>query len=436
MAEESSRPAIPWEADDVVLAAPIAASQEREINASVTEAMELPAWEVAMASPAPEPLVEEDEEGERPDFLTLHPAPEPAPVALQKDASDGEPFDRPDAHKVGIIGGKGVGKSYLFQAMVYRTYAGQQSGALTYYLERDGMHLFKAEGAEGGGARQLTETGAAASVNRVDFIRKYQGWQRLSTTRKEQQEWYRLRLLLRTGWLGRTRSALDVEFFEGSGEGFFELQAVGKEDRALWAKAYLNAGVMVFCLPLWAAFPNGQLSEDEWSVRDALLRGFEQVVQNYLEMRRREGATHPVSSILALTMADDRRSALGTLYDRWISPFLDSPHTYLRQMHTGTGVARYLNNARRISESLHEEFAAARDPRVTAIPQSLDFGRGKPWIVALTAIEGARIDDLERRFKNPDDPARLAEARRTAPTPVHVELPLLLALCERENALM
>lgn len=369
--------------------------------------------------------------------VTESPEPGAAPtVAPVEKPFAPEPFDRPDAHKVGILGGKGVGKSYLFQAMVYRTFAGVQSGALTYYLERDGMHLFQAAGGEGHGRRQLTDTGAAVALNRVEFIRSYQNWQRLSTTLKEQQQWYRLRLLLRSGWLGRTQSAMDVEFFEGSGEGFFELQTVDAESRALWTRAYQKAAVMVFCLPIWAAFPNDDLTAEDWAHRERLLRGFEQVLQNYLDMRRRENARRPVSSILALTMSDDRRSALHTLYDRWIAPYLDSPHTYLRQMRRGTGVARYINNARTISESLHDEFAAARDPRVTAIPQSLDLGRGRPWIVALSATEGARLEDLERRFPNPDDPARWAEARRAAPTPVHVELPLLLALCERDNALM
>ncbi len=360
--------------------------------------------------------------------------PGDTPSEPEPEASSDEPFDRPDAHKVGILGGKGVGKSYLFQSMVYRTYSGSQSGALTYYLERDGIHLFKAVG--GVGARDLTATGSAAPINRVEFIRKYQSWERLSTTRKEEQQWYRLRLLLRKGWFGGRQSAMDVEFFEGSGEGFFELQTTEKADRALWTRAYLHAGVMVFCLPIWAVFPNEHLTDEDWRHRDALLLGIEQVVQNYLAMRRREGATHPVSSILALTMSDDRRSALRTLRDRWISPYLDSPHTYLKQLRKGAGVARYLNNARVTSECLHDEFAAARDPRITSIPQSLDFGRGKPWIVPLSATEGARLDELERKFPNPDDPARQSEARRIAPTPVHVELPLLLALCERENALM
>lgn len=344
--------------------------------------------------------------------------------------ADDEPFDRPDAQKLGIIGGKGVGKSYLFQAMVYRALAGNHSGALTYYLGKDGIRLFIAEG----GAK-ITRTGAARTLNRAVFIEKYQNWQRLPTTLAASQQWYRLRLLLRSGWLGRRRSAMDVEFFDGSGEGFFELPTVSEEDRTLWRKAYGEARVMIFCLPLWAAFPDAQLTDEDWAWRERLLKGFDQVLGRYGDMRAKYAP--PVTSILALTMADDRRSALRTLYDRWISPCLDSPHTHLRQLRTGAGIARYLANARKVSEALHEELASARDPRVSAIPQDLDFGRGRPWIIPLSAMEGARLDELEQKYANrPDDTARLREARAAAPTPVHVELPLLVALCERENALM
>ena len=352
-------------------------------------------------------------------------------AAADFDADDHEPFDRTGTHKMGIIGGKGVGKSYLFQAMVYRTFAGRHSGALTYYLERDAMHLFVAQG-QTNGAGVLTKAGTARPLNRVGFIKKYQTWQRLPFTSKDAQHWYRLRLPYRTGWLGGKRFALDVEFFDGSGEGFFGVGSVTTADRALWERNYLDARVMVFCLPLWAAFPDSSISEDDWQFREDLIEGFEQVVQNYNKIRRNQ----PVSSILALTMADDRRSALRTLRDRWISPFIDSPNTYLKQLRKGRGVARYLANARLISEALHEEFASAGDPRINNIPQQLDFDRGRPWIVALSAMEGVRLEELELKYRNPDDPARLREARNAAPTPVHVELPLLLALCEHENALM
>ena len=222
-----------------------------------------------------------------------------------------------------------------------------------------------------------------------------------------------------------------MEFFDGSGEGFFELAATTAKSRKLWEEGYLKARVMIFCLPLWAAFPDSNLTDREWKDREDLLEGFDQVIQNYRDMRERHKAVEPVKSILALTMADDRRGALRTLYDRWISPYLDAPHTYLRQLHKGGGVARYLANTRKVSEALHEEFRAARDPRVVAIPQSLDFRGGRPWIVPLSAIEGARLDQIEAEVPNPDDRLRLG-----APVPVHVELPLLVALCERDNALM
>lgn len=352
------------------------------------------------------------------------------------DRTDDEPFDRPDAQKFGIIGGKGVGKSYLFQAMVYRTLSGTQSGALTHYLERDNMRLFTAMGEESTGGRQIARTGAARTLNRTRFIEKYQNWQRLDQTKYEIQQWYRLRLPLRTGWLGQKRSAIDVEFFDGSGEGLFELQSLSREEQQIWEKAYLAATVMVFCLPLWAAFPNGDLTDEDWETREGLLVGFEQVLVHYREMRSRH-EERPVSSILALTMADDRRSALRTLYDRWIVPYLDSPSSHLKQLKKGSGIARYLNNARKVSEAQHEEFEATRDPRVSGIPQSLDFGRGKPWIVALSAIDGNRLDYLDEKYaRDFNNPARMREARQVAPTPIHVELPLLVALCERENALM
>jgi hypothetical protein len=373
----------------------------------------------------------------RPDPPVVEAAPQPEVFAEEDfDKTDDEPFDRPDAQKFGIIGGKGVGKSYLFQSMVYRTLSGTQSGALTHYLERDNMRLFTAMGEESTGGRQIARTGAARTLNRTRFIEKYQNWLRLPSTTKEIQTWYRLRLPLRTGWLGQKRSAIDVEFFDGSGEGMFEIQSLTRDDREVWEKAYLPAKVMVFCLPLWAAFPNGDLTDEDWGAREKLLSGFEQVLVHYRDMRSRHGEP-PVSGILALTMADDRRSALRTLYDRWIAPYLDSPSSHLRQLKQGSGIARYLNNARKVSEALHEEFGATRDPRVSGIPQSLDFGRGKPWIVALSAIDGGRFDYLNNKYPDdPDNPARMREARQVAPTPIHVELPLLVALCERENALM
>ena len=298
----------------------------------------------------PDPTQPDDEPFEEPLAEDFEPPVQanvstPASVNDSEFVQDEEPFDRADAQKLGIIGGRGVGKTYLFQSMVYRTFSGPQSGALTYYLEKDAMHLYMAVR---DGGEQFAQTGAAKALNRVTFIKKYQSWQRLPTTTFMIQQWYRLRLLYRTGYLGRRRSAIDVEFFDVSGERL-GTQTYNRTDWEAWARAYGKAAVMVFCLPLWAAFPGRDLADEDWNLRELIITDFEQVIQNYREMRSRYQFTSPVRSILALTMSDDHRAGLTTLIERWISPYLEFPRTYLKQLQTGRGVARYLSNARKVS---------------------------------------------------------------------------------------
>jgi hypothetical protein len=341
---------------------------------------------------------------------------EPYSDKFVEQEEDGEPFDLPGVEKLGIIGGKGVGKSFLFQAMVYRTYAKNQAGAMSLFLEK--ARLFQA----------LQREDKARRMSLSEFGNRYMSWGRLPTTLLSNQRWYRLRLHHRTGLLGKSRRTLDVEFFDGSGEGFFEA-ARTRGVSQLWRDGYLDARVMVFCLPLWVAFPGSRMTAADRQLRKVRLDGFERVVQNYEDLRSEGKRTEqPVKSILALTMADDPRSALSKLYEKWIAPYLDSPHLYLPKLTKESGVARYLANARRVSEALRQELAASRDPRVSSIPQALDFGGGPPWLVPLSAIEGTLLDRIEREKLPVDD--------RPAPVPVHAELPLLVALCERHNALM
>jgi hypothetical protein len=336
------------------------------------------------------------------------------------EAEDQEKFDLPGAEKVGIIGGRQVGKSYLFQSMVYRTYAGNQSGALTYFLEDGAIRLFSA----------LKRKDRASSVNLANFVRNYETWKRLPSTYYDEQRWYRLRLPFRTGWLGTRRSALDVEYFDGSGESFFE--AVRRaENTEIWRQGYLDARVMVFCLPLWTAFPGPGMTEEDWAWRDRTIEGFEKVVENYLDVRGLDKGSRCTATILALTMADDSRSALTTLRQRWIEPYLQAPHVYIKQLRRGSGMATYLANARKISQALEDEFQGSRDPKVAAIPKRLNLGAGKPWLVPVSAIDGAFLDRFNRQY--PDGTPR---PRLPAPVPIHVELPLLVALAERDNALM
>lgn len=323
-----------------------------------------------------------------------------------------EPFDLPGTEKLGIVGGKGVGKSYLFQSIVYRTQASTHAGALNYYL--DGTRLFWA-----------LKRGDQAKTLRIGrVVEKYKQWERLPVTYIETQSWYRLRLRYRTGLLGLDRAAMDVEFFDGSGE-FFE-KSLDAQRREVWKAGYLNARVMVFCLPLWSAFPSKDMTLKDWGARELLLNGLEQVIENYTDIREEADEQQPVKTILALTQADDRRSALSKVYDNWISPYMDSPASYLKQLRKGSGVARYLANARLVSEAIHEELLSSDDPRVAGLAQKLDFG-GRPWLIPLSAIEGSKLDQMTAEKRSPG---------MKPPVPVHVELPLLVALCERDNALM
>ena len=342
-----------------------------------------------------------------------------APAILADDAGSAPGGRYRRVQQLGIIGGKGVGKSYLFQAMVYRVQHARRSGALSYFLDPEGVELVKT----------LAREERARTVNLQRFNGDYERWTRLGSTLATQQPWYRLTLPYRTGLLGRTRAAMEVEFFDGSGEQFFE--ARDPQHHGLWAQAYREARVMAFCLPLWSLFPGPDLSPADWRERDSILESFHEVVQNYKDLRRRLQLRQPVRSILALTMADDRRAGLPQLRDTWIGGYLQHHQAFLAQTRTGRGIAGYLAKARRVSQFLHDEFAAAPAPGVAGIPDLLGFGAGRPWLIPVSAIHGEVLDHLERAYPNPDDrPPRLP------PVPAHVELPLLVALCERGNALM
>lgn len=366
----------------------------------------------------PEGAAEQEDESLFP-WMTRE-AAEPAMETPPAQAALEEPFDQPGTTRVGLLGGKGVGKSYLFQAMVYRTLDGRRSGALSYYIDRDSVRVYQT----------LNRKTAPRSVIPSRFVEDYSSWMRLPFTKFMTQQWYRLRLKFRTGLVGSRRSFLDVDFLDGSGE-VLEM-GISADTEEIWKAAFLEANVMVFCLPLWAAFPasGGALSEADWAHRKDVIDGFDSVVRHFKDLREKYGATNRVRSILALTMADDRRSALVTLRDRWIHPFVEDPMGHLRALRKGSGIARYLANARKVSDALWREFDNSPYSVISGIPVSLDFGAGQPWFIPLSAIDGAVLDSQSAAG------ARPVAGQLVPPVPVHVELPLLVALCESHNALM
>ncbi len=319
----------------------------------------------------------------------------------------------PGTIRMGILGGKASGKTYLMHAMVYRVQAAAQAGALSIHLKGGRVQLYHSTKARGGEK--------AESLRR--FVKAYRSWVRLGFTDREQQAWHRLELTFRSGLAGGSESKLDIDFLDSSGE-FLEM-APTAESRQDWANAYLGVGVMAFCLPLWTAFPSTRLSSKDLQLREQHLEGFESVVQNYRSMVATHSSGRKVRPMLLLTMADDRRGGLTQMIDSWITPYLESPGYYLDRLRRESGLARYLGNARGLSEMLHRQFARA-DAESARIPELLSFGEGRPWIVPVSAIDGAALEAVESgAMSNPAEPA-----------PAHVELPLLLSLCETYNALM
>ncbi len=373
-----------------------------------------------------------------------------------------------DVQKVGIVGGMGVGKSYLFQAMLYRTCSGSHAGALSYYLHQKSNKLFSRPHVnEPNAAGPVFESVPIATGGRLSedsstkgptkgimaeeawteetmeaFISNYESWVPLPQTEPEAQRWYRLRLAYSTGLLNKKDSFLDVDFFDGAGEVLERrLDAYNKK---IWDN-YADAQIIVFCLPLWAVFPDySRLTQEKQKEIKKILEYFGRVVQNY-ETVIKENETRPDRCILALTMADDKKhTSLKDLYTRWINPYhMDKgSEFYLKKLREGQGIVRYLSEAREISNYMHKQFENTEEPLRARIIQQIDLckpklwtGKPKPWIIPISAIEGnwfRRPDEQENREPVPVPD----EQKNRKPIPVHVELPLLVALCEETNALM
>jgi hypothetical protein len=323
-----------------------------------------------------------------------------------------------DNTKIGLVGGKGVGKTYLFHGIIYRTLDNEQAGAVSYYLHTSDLSRHEKPGDE------------PESFDPFDAVRAYQRWEPFLSTARGQDSWYRLGLEFRSGLLGLKRSRIELEFVDGSGEAFQD--DLDPFMRKIWEAAFSNAGIMVFCLPIWAAFPSPDLSPEDQEKREAYLKEFSKVLANYKKTRK-HGLK--VRTILALTMADDdKRCSLQDMIDRWVRPYIEDEQTYLDQLRSRSGIPRYLANAHIISNYLHEEFARLRDRLISQIPKRLNFGRGLPWIIPMSAVEGKTLESAMAMREA--SPFAQLPANFEAPVPVHVELPLLAALCENQNALM
>lgn len=349
---------------------------------------------------------------------------EPLEKVLKQEVERSQPET-----KIGLLGGGGVGKTYFFYGMMYRTLDEDKSGAVSYYLQSSELRRYDRRFGDANGQSKFEDS--TLDFNLALEVKRYESWERYVPTTFEAQLWYRLRLGFKTGFLGGNHSYLDLEFLDGSGEGFS--RPLGSLTMPIWEAAFRNAGIMIFCLPIWAAFPAPGLSTADQELREDHVSEFHQVLKNYLSIR---SPGRKVRSILALTMADDdRRCALQDMIDRWITPYIEDSERVLEQLRSRSGIPRYLASAQAVSDYLHRQFRLLRGkPLVSKIPKMLDFGLGRPWIIPVSAIDGKILEkatDYRKRAPDASIPEQL-----DPPIPVHVELPLLAALCENHNALM
>jgi len=378
--------------------------------------------------PAPEPIAQEAAHDAAPPKRDEPPSRTDGEIeapAITRSSEQTEPEEIPNAIKIGILGGKGVGKSYLFQAMVYRTVNIGKAGVLSYYLGDYAPDLWTSELDDPRWLRRSLD----------DFINAYRIWDRLPSTTQATQIWYRLRLNFRTGILGGNLSTMDIEFLDGSGEAL-ETGLLNVNLKPLWIQAFREATVMVFCLPIWMMFPDSdKMTQKDWDDRERGLKGFGRMLTTYKEIRNPKLR---VRTVFVLTQADDPRCALRSLHRRWIKPFIDRAtgqddrHDILRAIKRSSGITRYLASAREVSDYLYREFAHVRIQGLVRNPKELNFGAGPPWLVPVTAVDGVELNRITaQKEKTPGH-----RYQGDPPVPAHVELPLLAAMCEHHNALM
>jgi hypothetical protein len=352
-------------------------------------------------------------------------------------AAEDSPIPAAAPFHIGVAGPVGSGKSYWFQSLAYRLQNPGRYGVLTRYLKRGGVSLWRQTRRRGNLGDSDENKGEWLDL--PTFNSPYESWQRLKGTRVD--EFYRYTMVLKynVGWLGLRETAMKLTFIDCSGELFVTPPGRDPLVDAAWG-AFEKAQLMIFCLPLWAVFPNGsEMQKSDWVLREQALIGFEAILKNYQRLRQDQetaGRKPPKTRIvLALTQADDRRNALETLAQNWVHDYIDNDGANLRRLARPSGPTKYLAAARRISDYVSNEFRQITDDSVKKTLARLDTAGMKPWLIPVTAIEGSLLPP-------PDDGTGAVPWRAAAvvpsgtPKPAHVELPLLFALCEAHNALM
>lgn len=333
---------------------------------------------------------------------------------------------------IGIVGPSDSGKTYLFQGLVYRLENPGRYGVMTRYLKKNGISLWECSKPpnRAPGAQNLGH-----SWGLEQFNERYKEWLELPHTPPDKGYWYQLLLSVRSGWLGGRDSTFMVDFIDCAGEEYQkpldlrdEHDPKPKLSTTVWL-TFERARVMVFCLPAWVAFPGDTLSDEDWTKRETMMTGFSAVLANYRLLRtdrQNQGQELPRTRIVvALTQADDERCALTTLRGRWIDAYVNRSESHLKRLARMSGPTTYLATARGVSDYVRSEFEHAPDQAIRTLPDRLEIEDEKPWFIPVTAMHGETLRKLTDRSLGIDPPVS-----------AHVELPLLLALCDHSNVLM
>jgi len=119
------------------------------------------------------------------------------------------------------------------------------------------------------------------------------------------------------------------------------------------------------------------------------------------------------------------------IVDAWIRKYAQDYGRWIaKELRTQRGLARYLSDARIVSQLCYERISAKSTDHQRFL-DDLDLGLGPPWVVPMSAY-----GNLAANGKTFEEARAAPESDEVgSPEPVHVELPILLALCHRWNVL-
>ncbi|MCG8458754.1 MAG: hypothetical protein MI919_20940 [Holophagales bacterium] len=324
---------------------------------------------------------------------------------------------RHEVLRVALLGGARSGQRALFQAMAYRAGGRRRAGALASLI---------APGA--GKVERLGEDGRPAADETERLVGDYEGWRCMmdadldggpDSEQESPTGRYRLELPYPTGWLGCSPARLHVDLYPPS---LLQLPLPPGEQKLLQ-----RARVLIFAVPFWACLPRRDVGEEVVAAGREHLEALGRQIFGVQEARR---GGERASIFFALTLADDERGGLPDLREAWIHRTIEGHRRLAKRLRRPRYLLTYLDNARRISEHLHRlligaEADASRSAGAAVLELLELEGSERAWLLPVSALDSRIAENVAAGGSAPGEP----------PIPAHVELPLLLTLCEHAEAL-